>query len=161
MIRTLFSPRFITGVAAGAALFYFLDPDQGRTRRARTSDQFQARVRRAGREAERKARYYEGKVEGMVHEARPDAARDGATDDRTVAHRIESQVLRSDRFPGAQVNVDVVDGVATLRGEVRNTGDLGTLAREVAAVRGVKAVQSYLHLPGTPAPNKAEALQAT
>jgi osmotically-inducible protein OsmY len=57
------------------------------------------------------------------------------------------------------VNADALDGVVTLRGEVPDNGRIHALTEAVSAVPGVDAVHSYVHLPGTPALNKAEAIR--
>jgi osmotically-inducible protein OsmY len=53
------------------------------------------------------------------------------------------------------VNLDAINGVVTLRGEVDMTTreDLEQAVREV---EGVRDVISYLHAPGTVAPNEED-----
>jgi osmotically-inducible protein OsmY len=58
----------------------------------------------------------------------------------------------------SDVKVDVVDGVATIRGQVDTAQDIEEVCRTVSGVPGVVEVSSYLHTPGTPAPNKAASL---
>jgi osmotically-inducible protein OsmY len=53
---------------------------------------------------------------------------------------------------GASVDVTVEGDVVFLRGEASSAEAIGQLVRSAAAVDGVRAVQSLLHLPGTPAP---------
>lgn len=50
------------------------------------------------------------------------------------------------------VTLDVEDGIGFLRGEVESAKAIAELVRKVEAVDGVRAVQSLLTLPGSPAP---------
>lgn len=58
-------------------------------------------------------------------------------------------------------NVDVVDGVAALRGQLEAMPQMEEVCRAVEGVPGVVEVRSYLHPPGAPAPNKAASLRAS
>lgn len=52
----------------------------------------------------------------------------------------------------AGVTMEVEDGIAFLRGEVDSGRTIGETVRKVEAAGGVRAVQSLLTLPGSPAP---------
>lgn len=72
-------------------------------------------------------------------------------DDVTLARKVESEIFRDADAPKGKVNVNAVDGVVELRGQVE--GDqIAALARAAARVDGVKSVTNLLHPPGTPAP---------
>jgi hypothetical protein len=62
--------RVMRGALLGAALQYLLDPQLGRTRRARLADQAGARFRRLLAWTGRKARYQRGKLQGVWHDLR-------------------------------------------------------------------------------------------
>lgn len=144
--------------AAGAAVAYFLDPDRGRSRRTRTREQAAAKLRQARREAESKADYVQGRVEG----ARARAEGFGTPrppDDVTLANEVKA-ALSALPFETTDVTVEAVDGAVTLRGELSAPDEIERTEKAVAAVSGVSDVTSHLHLPGTPAPNKAEAQEA-
>jgi osmotically-inducible protein OsmY len=79
-------------------------------------------------------------------------------DDATLAHKVESEVLRG-APEGITVNAE--DGIVVLRGEVDSPERMSELARMVLRVPGVSGVENLLHLPGQPAPNKAKALEAS
>jgi hypothetical protein len=121
-----------TAGAAGAAVAYFLDPDRGRARRAQTKDQAAAALRRRKADAEREARYLEGRAEGAAVEARGGGQ------------------------PRPEDDVD-----DTQRGQVGSEEEKRRVEEAAGAAAGVREVQSWLHLPGQPAPNKAEALRAS
>lgn len=61
--------RFMTGAAVGAGMQYLYDPQAGRSRRARLSQQAASKVRKAGRFLSRKARYERGRLQGRLHDA--------------------------------------------------------------------------------------------
>jgi osmotically-inducible protein OsmY len=145
-------------VATGAGLAYLYDPDRGRARRARLRDQGRARLRERSDAAERQARYAAGVAAGAEAQARGAGTYHphGDVDLREHLH----QVLAECPIDARDVNVDVVDGIATLRGQVQRPDEVKALQAVVADVPGVLVVQSWLHLPGTPAPNKAEAINA-
>ena len=150
----MFFPKFRTlkGAAIGAAAMYYLDPQHGRGRRARARDQWAARVRRARRQADRERRYQAGIAEGQRHGAGPERA---PADDRALADRIRSEL--GSEFPHDTVSLTVVDGVAELRGELPSGAAIDRLAMRVAEVADVAGVLDFVHLPGSPAPNKAAA----
>ena len=160
MARRLF--RILRGLvwgSIGALGAYFADPDRGRSRRTRARDQFGGALRRAQRQAQRRSRHMraevEGKVERLTHRTMTAPA-----DDRALVDRIKSQVLSAPRFTGLDVLVEAVNGVITLRGQVDEHSSVDDLEREIACVPGVVDVRSFLHEPGTPAPNKQASLRA-
>ena len=73
-------------------------------------------------------------------------------DDATIAHKIETDVFRDADVPKGQINVNVQEGVAQLRGEVPTPDMLDSLIKRTREVQGVREVESLLHLPGTTAP---------
>lgn len=143
---------------AGAALSHFLDPDRGRARRARARDQLIARARRTATDVEKQARYYEGKLEGA--RARADGHGElKPEDDHDIKQGVQQRLAATD----AQVTdvvIDVTDGVVGLRGQVPSLDQLKAVELAAADVPGVREIESWLHLPGTPAPNKASSRQA-
>jgi osmotically-inducible protein OsmY len=144
--------------ALGAALAYFLDPDRGRSRRARAKDQAAAKARRAKEEAERRARYAQGRVEGAKARAQGFGT-PTPVDNVTLAQEVKA-ALSGLPFSTQDVTVEAVEGKITLRGQVAEQGEIDQAREAVAAVEGVTEVESHLHLPDTPAPNKADAGEA-
>lgn len=144
--------------SAGAAAAYLCDPERGRSRRLRLKDQASARVRRVRRELDTKVSYARTTAEGKVAKLRHSG--DGQpANDAALVDKVRSEVLGAEPFSGRTVLVDACDGVVTLRGELEP--DLAKkLENAVGGVSGVTDVENLLHEPGTPAPNKEEALQA-
>jgi hypothetical protein len=79
-----------------------------------------------------------------------------AMDDATLAHKIESEIFRGTRIPKSTVNVNVVDGVVWLRGELKRPEQIRRLEERARAVPEVRGVENLLHLPKTPAPTRAD-----
>lgn len=143
--------------ALGALAMYLLDPQLGRTRRTKLSDQLGGAMRRSKRDAARKAEYARGHAKGLRHLGSDRAPED----DRSLRDKVESEVLTRGSYPKGDISVNVVDGVVELRGSCRSPEQIGELEQEVRKVTGVVDVHNYLHLPGTPAPNKREAIDAS
>jgi osmotically-inducible protein OsmY len=152
----LFRTVVYAGGAAAAA--YFFDPEQGRARRAQARDQLGAKLRQAERTAEARLRYAEGKAEGLLHSVASMPAQP-PVDDRALSDRIRSEL--GDRFPDETAELTVVDGTVELRGQVGDEAAKALLVAEVKKVTGVRRVVNLLHTPDQPAPNKAEAEQAS
>jgi hypothetical protein len=57
------------GMAAGATLMYLFDPERGRGRRARISDQAASKINRFGDRAGARARDLRNRAQGLMHEA--------------------------------------------------------------------------------------------
>ena len=149
-------PRVLLLVGACVAAAYLLDPDRGKSRRARLQQRIGGVLRRGSDRASRKAQFYAGKAQG-VKDAAP-------ANDQTLAMKIQSEVLGgfgSSIYPKEKLNVTVEGGIVTLRGEVDSADQAASLEQEVRKVSGVIDVRSFLHLPGEIPPNKAEAMETS
>jgi BON domain len=78
-------------------------------------------------------------------------------DDVTLARKVETVIFRGSNAPKSTVNVNVVDGVVWLRGEVKRPEQIRSLEAKARSVPEVKAVENLLHLPKTPASTRADA----
>ena len=76
----------------------------------------------------------------------------GQPDDVTLTRKVESQIFREGYAPKGSVNVNAVDGVVWLRGQVKSPDEIRELQRRALSVPGVKRIENLLHLPETPAP---------
>ncbi|HTI33988.1 MAG TPA: BON domain-containing protein [Miltoncostaea sp.] len=78
----------------------------------------------------------------------------GIAEDAVIKARVETELFRDGTVPKGDVVVDVVAGVATVRGEVppQLVEDLPVL---ISAVEGVVRVDSRLHAPGEEPPGDA------
>ena len=94
---------------------------------------------------------------GMVQEARHLGRKPKpGMDDVTIAHKVESEIFRGRGASKASVNVNVVDGVVWLRGEVKRPDQIRRLEEKARAVPEVRDVENLLHLVKTPAPTRAD-----
>ena len=124
-------PRFAFAGAIGAALAYFFDPDNGRKRRKEAIKRTAKAFRQTGRK--------------------------GRTDDVTLARKVETEVFRAADSPKGDVDVNVVDGVVYLHGQVKQPEQINEIETRARRVPEVAGVENLLHLPGTPAPTRADA----
>ena len=150
---------FVSGVI-GAALAYFLDPNTGARRRNVTRDRIGATLRRFGRRSEKLVEYVGGRAYGVVQETVPHQHDNPNPDDLTLRDRVESEIFRDPSIPKGQINLSVVEGIVELHGQLGSQEEIDRLIKAVQNIPDVEGVRSYLHLPGTPAPDKADALKA-
>jgi osmotically-inducible protein OsmY len=141
------------GGITGALLVYFLDPKKGTDRRS-----WAGSVLNRGRDA---AQNVGGPAQTIIRQTVFRGPDNPNPDDNTLKDRIESEVFRDPRFSREHVNILVVDGIVDLHGQLPTQDQIDTLISQVEKINNVKGVQSYLHLPGTPAPNKEESLEVS
>ena len=150
--------KFVSGVAVGVAAMYVLDPVKGRGRRAVLRDRARSTMRTRHRRAEQQARDAANREAGEQARARG-AGHFHPTDDRSVELHLH-QLLAELDVDTHDVTVEVHEGLARLRGQVASDTDRQRVLTTVRESRGVREVESLLHLPDEPAPNKEPARQA-
>jgi osmotically-inducible protein OsmY len=155
-IKSIIFPGFV-----GFGLAYFFDPDKGSRRRNIARDKARSWLRKVGMQAEKKAEYAAEKAYGTVVEKVPHRPDNPSPDDNTLRDRIESEVFRDEKTSRENININVAECVVEIRGELPTQSDIDDVIDKVRNVPNVKDVHNYLHLPGTPAPNKAEVLHAS
>jgi hypothetical protein len=144
--------RILLAGAAGAALSYFLDPDQGRRRRNMARDRVAATFRRGFRRLARAGRAAAAEAYGLTQKATHLTPEDPfPPNDATLAHKVESEVFRDPDIPKGQININAEGGVIVLRGELERPEQINAVEAAVRRVPGVRDVENLLHLPGTPA----------
>jgi osmotically-inducible protein OsmY len=148
------------GAAVGAAVAYLFDPDQGRARRSRLRDRSAARARLASERLAGRSQFLADTAVGRVLDVRS-RWMPRPVDDATLADRIRSEALGDRRIPSGEINVDVVAGRATLRGELADRGLIEEVVARVRAVPGVVGVENLLHTAEEPAENKRDAVRAS
>jgi osmotically-inducible protein OsmY len=152
----------LLGVILGAAVMYFLDPNGGARRRNLTRDRAisygRTGVKNVGTAVEMAA----GQAQGVVSETIPTRRDNPNPDDPTLKDRIESELFRDPTLGRDKMNITVIeDGIVQLRGELPTEADIQSVVSRVKSIRDVTGVESYLHTPGTPAPNKEQAIEAS
>ena len=145
--------RLLAFAAAGAAVTYFFDPENGARRRNVTRDRALAFFRQTGRKAGGAGRSVKSEAYGlkqkalhMKEEAKPEP------DDVTLARKVETEIFRDADVPKGKINVNAEGGKVFLRGEVRDPSMIEDLETAARKVQGVREVENLLHAPGTPAP---------
>ena len=156
-------PLILVGAATGAGA-YFFDPEQGNRRRSVARDRAMALLRRGQREAVQRGDYAAGQVTGAVHEARdkvtPDTPKPGLTD-QELARKVETIVFRDAEVPKGKINVDAAGATVWLRGEAPSEAMKEKLVSQASTIPEVEKVEDLLHLPGEPAPTRADAPAAS
>jgi hypothetical protein len=142
--------KLLTAVAAaglGAAAGYYLDPVQGRRRRALARDQF-VHLRHLGRDAAATtSRDLENRALGFLAIARR-TLRPSPISDEVLSERVRAQLGYAVTHPSS-VEVSVRDGRVRLSGPIL-AADLTRLLRRVSAVRGVASVDNQLAIHDDP-----------
>lgn len=132
--------------AAAAAGMYLLDPDRGRSRRAKLADQAEALARKAGDRAQAQARYQRGVVQGIAHDITEPFRPEGDFDDDTLLQKVRSEALGRWKGRKNEIEITITDGVVTLRGPA-DTERATELIRLVDSVPGVVSVNDEMSVP--------------
>jgi hypothetical protein len=139
---------------------YLLDPDKGKARRIEVVERSRHVARTTGRRIRREARYalhtVRARTEHLINGGPPDFA-----EDRTLLDRVESELFVNRSIPRGKLTFEVEGTTVILRGQLDSGDEMHRIEEAVRKVPGVSGVTSLLHMPGTPAPNKAEALAAS
>jgi hypothetical protein len=147
--------------AAGAALTYFFDMEQGRRRRNMFRDRWMARMRRLARTITGAWRGAAAETYGVSHRIvhlvpKPTEV----PDDETLCQRVESQLFRDRHIPKGRLNINCEHGMVILRGELDSPMEILRLEERVRRIPGVRGVHNLVHPHGTPAPNKVRSHMA-
>lgn len=160
----------LTGGLVGAILVYFLDPAHGSQRRgslmqkagSSTGPLSKATAPLSKATAPlSKAKAPLSKATGMMKGRGSHQPDNPHPDDQTLRDRVESEIFRDTETSRENININVVNGVVTVRGELPNQGEIDALVKRIQGIANVRGVESFLHLPGTPAPNKVESIRAS
>lgn len=148
------------GLCAAAA--YFFDPRLGKTRRAKLRDKLVAVSNRGSRKVDRAGRYIGAEAYGVKEKIAHMGSEDEVPpNDEALVAKVESEVLRGDRYPKGKINLNATDGVVYLRGQLDTERQISELEQEVRKITGVVDVVNLLHLPGEEAPNKRAARRSS
>ena len=144
--------KLLIGAAIGAAAAWFLDPERGGDRRTQALG-----YARQGKERAAQAGESLSQAVGSDGERAPAAER---LNDPALQAKVESEIFRPEGAPKGDVSVNVEDGVVYLRGQLDDPGAIQALRDAASKVDGVRRVESLLHGPGEPAPEKDESRSA-
>ena len=137
----------IVGIgAAAAAAMYLLDPERGRSRRAKLSDRAAALARKAEEKARAQAEYQKGVVQGLAHDLTEPFRPEPDFDDETLRQKVKSEAIGRWDGPKNKIDVEALDGVVTLKGTL-GAEHVDELIRLVKGVPGVASVNDQLSVP--------------
>ena len=142
----------LTGLILGAGAMYFLDPQQGRRRRAMWQNQLERMGHSLPDALDVAWRDLSNRTFGVASEMRHLIEADDASD-AVISQRVRSKLGRCVGHPAA-IQVDVADGCVCLSGPVLRH-EVDGLLSAVRNVRGVCEVEDQLDVhdsPGTFAP---------
>jgi uncharacterized membrane protein len=128
---------FVAGAAAGAALAYFADPEQGARRRAVARDKIASRFGNLGEAGRAAAVDMRNRGRGWFAVFRRGLAAEEVPDD-VLAERVRARLGRVSQHPGS-IEIDARQGTVTLRGPVLKR-ESKRVVRAAAAVPGVGRV---------------------
>ena len=129
-------------LAVGAIAAYFLDPDNGKGRRARAKDQAAAAARSLKEQTSAQARYQRNVVEGWIHETKSAMRPPRDFDDGTLVQKVKSEVLGNWTAQGnPPVEAEVSGGTVTLTTALSEPTTQEELVQRVRQVEGVKDVR--------------------
>jgi hypothetical protein len=131
----------LTGLALGAGLMYYLDPERGRRRRALVRDRVAHAARVTGDAAGATRRDMAHRTSGTVAAIRGRLSRE-PVDDQVLVERVRARLGRLVSHPHA-LDVFAANGAVTLRGPILQH-EVNRLMSAVARVAGVRDVISDL-----------------
>ena len=133
--------KTLTLVAAGAAAMYYLDPAEGRRRRALVKDKGASAGRNLKASARSTGRHVSDRMHGAMAEMQS-GMDDAPVSDDILEERIRSKLGREVERPG-DVEVEVNDGHVVLSGSA-TPEEMDSLARTVAGMPGVNDVENRM-----------------
>jgi uncharacterized membrane protein len=141
------NPIFLGGAAIGVAVMYFLDPNSGRRRRARTRDSVMHAAKVVNEGARVTARDTAHRAQGVWAEARRLFNHEEVTDDVLIG-RVRAELGRVVSHPHA-IEASAAGGHVTLLGPILSH-EVRALLRAVRRVPGVRAVHDELTVYNEP-----------
>lgn len=131
----------LTGLGIGAGLMFFLDPAQGRRRRALVRDQCVRAGHLTRDAAEATGRDMANRASGVAARLRR-TANPTPVDDQVLVERVRAQMGRAVSHPRA-IDVSSAGGVVTLSGPIPEA-EVDALCKAVCRVKGVTDVVNRL-----------------
>jgi len=142
---------YVAAVLVGALAMFFLDPERGSYRRNVTRDRLAGTVRRSGARAERIGRRVASDAYGVREKVTHLDRDDAPPSDAALTQKVMTELFRDSDIPKGHINIDSLDGIVTLRGQVELPDQIRHIESRVRRIDGVRDVENLLHQPGTPA----------
>ena len=131
------------GAVVGGLLVYLFDPDRGRSRRARLSDQAAARGRDLTESMKKTVEYQKGKARGVVHDVSKTFGPEENYDDETLIQKVKSEALGYWQDSG-EIEIDITDGTVRVTGSVSDSSSRDRLIGLIRDVDGVEMIDDRL-----------------
>jgi osmotically-inducible protein OsmY len=136
-------------IALGGLIMYLVDPDRGRSRRARLTDQAEARSRDVADAVSATARYQAGVVKGVAHDVADVFTSDDTDyDDKQLFQKVQSEVVGPTELGDAELEIDVTNGEVSVRGSLQDEKVRRQLIKAIGKVHGVRSVEDNLEVVG-------------
>lgn len=139
--------RLVTALALGAGAMYYLDPQQGRRRRALVGDKVDSLSHDARDYLDSQRKHASDRVRGMAARVRSRFS-SAQPSDQQLYGNVRSRLGRTVSYPHA-VDTDVQEGRVLLKGDILER-ELNTLMAEIWSIRGVKSIDCQLSLHAEP-----------
>lgn len=152
--------NLLAGAALGALAMYYLDPISGRARRVKLRDRATARSRHLARRMERGGVHLEHDALGLAQRL-AHLSPEPPADDLTLLDRVSSALYQRHPELKGSLNLEAEKGYVRVRGQVPAAVQGDRIAGFISELPGVRGVENLLHELGTPAPNKAAAIEAS
>jgi osmotically-inducible protein OsmY len=137
---------FLFGLAVGSALMYLLDPDRGRSRRARLADQTAAGARDVAEAVQTGIEYQKGVVKGAVHEVAQSLRPERRYDDETLLQKVRSEALGRLNGSTADLVIDITDGEVRLSGSLASAEERDRLIDLIRQVEGISGIDDQTRI---------------
>jgi hypothetical protein len=138
---------FVSGLGVGAGLLYWMDPQSGRRRRARSAEKLTHGAHALADGSEKGARDLAHRASGALAHARSWFRR-GAVPDEVLEERVRAKLGRVCSHPGA-IRVRSMGDRVELTGQILRQ-DRYRVLRAVHRVRGVEGVEDRLEVHDKP-----------
>lgn len=134
-------------IALGGLIMYLVDPDRGRSRRARLADQAEARTKDVADAVSATARYQAGVVKGVAHDVADVFTSDESDySDAELRQKVRSEVIGPTDLGDAEVEIDVRDGEVSVRGSLDDDKTRRRLIKAIEKIDGVRSVEDQLEV---------------
>lgn len=137
---------FLLGAVVGAMLGYLLDPDRGRSRRARLADQTAAGARDVTEAVKTGVEYQKGVMKGVVHDLTETMRSEGTFDDETLMQKVRSEAVGRLDGSTARLEIDISNGEVRLSGSLASADDRDRLLELILQVEGVSGIDDQTRI---------------
>lgn len=137
--------KMLLAAALGFLVAHFFDPDRGRSRRARLTDQAKSKVRHGASNIRSQAEYRKGVAKGAVHTITDALRPDREYDNDTLLQKVRSEAIGQWKLnvsepADVEVTIDDRSGAVRLTGRIPSEEGRAQLIDLVNGVDGVKAL---------------------